>query len=133
MVFHLSDKQMLDSSQSSSGRKKRGGFRRRKFSGRKLVAEGEGASLPEGVAEAADASTTAPEPVPASPHVYSDERAKRAGRNAQLRALSYPVAIGVGAAVLFGGMAFGLESWVAAIAASVGATIAYKVVDSQIR
>lgn len=131
MVFHLSDKQMMDSSQSSSGRKKRGGFRRRKFSGRKL-GEGERPPSSESVEGPAEPSAT-PEAAPVSEHVYSDERAKRAGRNARLRTLSYPVAIGAGAAVLFGGMGFGLESWVAAIAASVVATVAYKVVDSRIR
>lgn len=136
MVFHLSDKQMLDSSSSGRASKKRGGFRRRKFSSSQKLAEAETPSPepaqqreealpPEGGVEAS--------PAPLPEYRYNDERSRQAGRNARLRSLSYPVALGVGAALLFGGIAYGLESWIAAIAGSVGATIAYKLIDSRIR
>lgn len=139
MVFDPMDKQMLDSSRASAGRagSKRGGFRRKKSSRGRTLGAADSSTTASEEAEGDVAPPRAGEVAPPAPAPeafrYNDERVKRVAQNARLRALSYPAALGAGAVLLAGGLGLGLELWMAGTAASVGATVVYKIIDSRIR
>lgn len=147
----MTQKQMGDASRGGArgGRKKRGvSTRRKKGRGRTLGAQPQ-AAAPDGEAPQAEAAAppaaaeAPPAPVPAAAvhaaatpapaYKYDDTRVKRAAKNARLKSLAYPAAFGVGAVALWGSMSFGLETWIAAIAATVAASVTWKLVDMQIR